>query len=120
MGASRERKQVAQPQFHNLSCVSTMTPPEDPPELDIGLAATFAGQALTEEVRRRMEAGGFAGLRTSHGYLVQRLIAGEQPIAAIAQSLGITQQAVSKAVVELERLGYVRRRAAPQDARVRL
>src|SRR4051812_26640453 len=26
----------------------------------------------------------------------------------------------SKAVVELERLGYVRRRAAPQDARVRL
>jgi DNA-binding MarR family transcriptional regulator len=97
-----------------------MTTSRHVPELDLGLAATFAGQVLTEEVRRRMEARGFAGLRVSHGFLVQRVIDGEQSIAAIAQALGVTQQAVSKTVAELERLGYVQRRASPDDARVRL
>jgi DNA-binding MarR family transcriptional regulator len=98
-------------------------PPESPepvPELDLSLVALFAGWALTDEVTRRMAARGFTGLRFSHGFLVQRLIVAEQPIAALAEALAVTQQAVSKTVAELERLGYVRRRPDPRDARVRL
>ena len=95
-----------------------MTEPE--PQLDLGLAALFAGQAIAEAVRRRLDARGFAGLRFSHGFLVQRLVEDEQPIAALAAALEVTQQAVSKTVSELERLGYVRRRPDPRDARVRL
>jgi len=94
--------------------------PEPVPELDLSLAALFAGYALNDEVARRLAARGFAGLRFSHGFLVQRLIDDEQSIAALAAALGITQQAVSKTVAELERRGYVRRRPAPHDARVRL
>jgi DNA-binding MarR family transcriptional regulator len=90
------------------------------PQLDLGLAALFAGQALADAVRERLEARGFAGLRFSHGFLVQRLVEAEQSIAALAEALGVTQQAISKTVTELERLGYVRRRADPRDARVRL
>jgi DNA-binding MarR family transcriptional regulator len=99
-----------------------MTTPDtqNVPELDLSLAALFAGYALNEEVRRRIEAQGFEGLRFSHGFLVQRLVEDEQPIAALARALEVTQQAVSKTVAELERLGYVRRRPAPRDARVRL
>jgi DNA-binding MarR family transcriptional regulator len=89
-------------------------------DLDLSLAALFAGWALTDEVTRRLEARGFTGLRFSHGFLVQRLVESEQPIAALAQALDVTQQAVSKTVGELERLGYVRRRPDPRDARVRL
>jgi DNA-binding MarR family transcriptional regulator len=100
--------------------VNMSTTTEPVPPLDLDLAALFAGQALAEEVRRRIEARGFAGLRFSHGFLVQRLIEAEQSIAALAQALEITQQAVSKTVSELERLGYVRRRPDPRDARVRL
>src|ERR671922_2298689 len=97
------------------------TPDSQPvPELDLSLAALFAGYALNDEVRRRTEARGFAGLRFSHGFLVQRVVEGEQSIAALADALEVTQQAVSKTVAELERLGYVRRRPAPEDARVRL
>jgi DNA-binding MarR family transcriptional regulator len=92
----------------------------DAPQLDLGLAGLFAGQAIAEAVRRRVEARGFTGLRFSHGFLVQRLVEEEQPIAALAGALGVTQQAVSKTVAELERLGYVRRRPDPRDARVRL
>jgi DNA-binding MarR family transcriptional regulator len=98
-----------------------MTSSDQPtPELDLGLAALFAGQAIAEAVRRRLEARGFAGLRFSHGFLVQRLVEDEQSIAALASALGVTQQAVSKTVTELERSGYVRRRPDPSDARVRL
>src|SRR3954451_13240820 len=88
--------------------------------LDLTLASLFAGQALNEAVRARLEAAGFSGLRIGHGFLVQRLIEGEQPVGALARDLGVTQQAVSKTVAELERLGYVERRAGPGDARVRL
>ena len=98
----------------------TTPDPQAVPELDLSLAALFAGYALNDEVRRRTEARGFAGLRFSHGFLIQRIVEGEQSIAALAQALEITQQAVSKTVAELERLGYVRRRRAPDDARVRL
>ena len=95
-------------------------PPGEPvPELDLSLAALFAGWALNDEVTRRLTARGFTGLRFSHGFLVQRLIAAEQPIAAIAQALDVTQQA-PKTVSKLEGLGYVRRRPDPRDARVRL
>jgi len=92
----------------------------DDPQLDLGLAGLFAGQAIAEAVRRRVEARGYLGLRFAHGFLVQRLVEGEQSIAALAATLEVTQQAVSKTVSELERLGYVRRRPDPRDARVRL
>jgi DNA-binding MarR family transcriptional regulator len=94
--------------------------PEPVPELDLSLAALFAGWALTDEVTRRLTARGFTGLRFSHGFLVQRLVESEQSIAALAHALDVTQQAVSKTVAELEGLGYVRRRPDPRDARVRL
>ena len=95
--------------------------PDDPlARLDLGLAALFAGQTIADEVRDRIEERGFVGLRVSHGFVVQRLIERERSIYALANSLGITQQAVSKTVSELERLGYVLRRPAPDDARVRL
>jgi DNA-binding MarR family transcriptional regulator len=94
---------------------------DDPlPLLDLGLTALFAGQTIGDAVRARLEARGFGGLRPSHGFLVQRLMEDEQSIAALAAALGVTQQAVSKTVAELERLGYVRRRADPRDRRVRL
>jgi DNA-binding MarR family transcriptional regulator len=95
-----------------------MNDPE--PQLGLGLVALFAGQAIAEAVRRRLYARGFGGLRFSHGFLVQRLVEDEQPIAALAAALEISQQAVSKTVSDLERLGYVRRRPDPRDARVRL
>jgi DNA-binding MarR family transcriptional regulator len=38
----------------------------------------------------------------------------------VAERLGVTQQAASKAVADLERRGYARRVADPADARARL
>lgn len=94
--------------------------PVEESELDLSLAALFAGYALNDEVQRRLHSAGFEGLRFSHGFLVQHLVAGERTVGELAELMGITQQAVSKTVGELETLGYVERRARAADARVRL
>lgn len=92
----------------------------EPADLDLGLAALFAGYALNDEVQRRLHAHGFKGLRFSHGFLIQHLVEGARPVGELAELMGVTQQAVSKTVRELEVLGYLERRAPTQDARVRL
>jgi DNA-binding MarR family transcriptional regulator len=58
-------------------------------------------------------------VRYSHGFLIQQLVDGPRPVGEIAANLGVTSQAVSKTVRELERIGYVDRRADPADGRVR-
>jgi DNA-binding MarR family transcriptional regulator len=58
-------------------------------------------------------------VRYSHGFLFQQLVEGPRPVGEIAENLGVTSQAVSKMVRELEALGYVSRVADPDDARVR-
>ncbi|MFO0672007.1 MAG: helix-turn-helix domain-containing protein [Polyangiaceae bacterium] len=94
-------------------------PALDPRDLDVGTLALFVGQAFVDEVRRRVEAKGLSGLRVSHGYVIQHLVTSPRTISELATRMGVTQQAASKSVAELEALGYVERRVAPEDARVR-
>jgi DNA-binding MarR family transcriptional regulator len=89
-------------------------------DLDLSLAALFVGYALNDEVQSRLRAAGFDGLRFAHGFLIQHLVEAGRPVGELAQLMGVTQQAVSKTVRELEELGYLERRAADGDARVRV
>jgi DNA-binding MarR family transcriptional regulator len=59
-------------------------------------------------------------VRYSHGFLFQQLVEGPRAVGEVAENLGVTSQAVSKMVRELEALGYVERTASARDARVRL
>ena len=81
--------------------------------------ASLAGGAVDGHVIAALERAGHSGLRARHGYVVQRLLAGDRTVTEIARSLGVTQQATSKTVAELERLGCVERRVDPGDARRR-
>ena len=89
-------------------------------DLDLSLAALFVGYALNDEVQSRLRAAGFEGLRFAHGFLIQHLVEAGRPVGELAELMGVTQQAVSKTVRELEELGYLERRAADGDARVRV
>jgi DNA-binding MarR family transcriptional regulator len=91
----------------------------DPAAADLSLAALFAGWALADEIQRRIAADGMADLRFADGVLFQHLVAGPRTIGSLAERLGVTQQAASKAVADLERRGYVRREPDPDDRRVR-
>jgi DNA-binding MarR family transcriptional regulator len=92
----------------------------EPLDLDLSLAAQFAGWAMADEIQRRVAGDGFADLRFADGFVFQHLVGGPVTIGALAERLAVTQQAASKSVVDLERRGYVERTPDPDDARVRL
>jgi DNA-binding MarR family transcriptional regulator len=89
------------------------------PGLDLTTYVAIVAPALNEVVIERLAARGFAGVRVSHGYVVQRLLGAEPTISALATSLGMTQQGASKQVLDLERLGYVERVSVVGDQRSR-
>ncbi len=88
--------------------------------LDLVVTAQLLGRALDDETQRRLMARDHPDSRPHHGYVFQHLVPGPMAIGQIAARMDVTQQAVSKTVAELERLGYVERRADPGDARVSL
>jgi DNA-binding MarR family transcriptional regulator len=92
----------------------------DPAELDLVVLAQLAGHALALETQSRIAAtGGHEALPARYGFVFQHLIPGALPISALAERLGVTQQAASKTVAEMEAAGYLTREADPADGRVR-
>jgi DNA-binding MarR family transcriptional regulator len=89
-------------------------------DIDLSLASLFAGWAMADEIQRRLAADGFDDARFADGFVFQHLVEGPVTIGALAERLGVSQQAASKAVADLERRGYVARAADPDDARARL
>ncbi len=91
-----------------------------PSTLDLSLTALFAGWAMTDEVQRRLAERGFDDLRFNDGVVIQHVLAAPLSITTLAGRMGVTQQAASKAVADLERRGLLRREPDPADARTKL
>ncbi len=89
------------------------------PTADVGLLATAVASGVTERIRARIVAEGFDDVRESYGYVVQGLLAGDTTVTALAARLGVSAQAVSKTVTEMERAGYLARGRDPDDGRAR-
>jgi DNA-binding MarR family transcriptional regulator len=96
-----------------------MPPPLDLYQLDTGTLALFVGQAAAALVQEQLAGQGFGDLRFSHGYVFQHLIDAEPTVGELATQLAMTQQGASKAVAELEHLGYCERAPDAADARIR-
>jgi DNA-binding MarR family transcriptional regulator len=96
----------------------TGKPLVDPRE-DIGLLCQVIASATSERVLERLTAAGFDDVRVSHGFVIQGLLAGDATVTDLAQRLGVSSQAVSKSVIELEQRGYVVRRRDAGDGRAR-
>lgn len=90
-----------------------------PSDIDLPTLVSLAGPAVVEHLVRRTAAAGYAGVKPSHGYVMQRLVEGEPTISELAASLGMTQQGASKHVADLERLGWVQRVGIAGDLRTR-
>jgi DNA-binding MarR family transcriptional regulator len=113
--------------IHNHGCVYaacqagavTHDAPLTLARLDLAQLSLFVGQRADALVLSRLHARGFDGLRISHGYLIQHVVEQERSISELAERMGVTQQAASKAVRELVELGYLEL-AAGRDARQRM
>jgi DNA-binding MarR family transcriptional regulator len=86
--------------------------------LDVGSLGYFVGLRFNSAVEAQLGQTDHRELRASHGFLFQHLVHGRKTISELARRMEVTQQAASKAVGELERMGYVRRTADDSDARV--
>lgn len=91
----------------------------EPADLDVATLAWLAGSTANDWLLDAIHRSGHPALRISHGYLIQRLLVGNPTIGELAGALGVTQQAASKSISELESLGYVRRAADAGDQRIR-
>ncbi|HEY7591564.1 MAG TPA: MarR family transcriptional regulator [Actinophytocola sp.] len=91
-----------------------------PADLELSLLALFAGWAMTDELQRRLAADGMGELRFNDGVVIQHVVAGPLSITELAERMGVTQQAASKAVADLERRDLLTRRPSPADARAKL
>ena len=90
--------------------------------LDLPYLGLFVGLRVNELVITRTVRAGFKGVRESHGYVIQHLIESERTITELARRMEVTQQAASKMVAELIRLGIVEavRTTDRREKRVRL
>jgi len=88
-------------------------------QLDLGYLALFLGQRVNELVVQRLLRGGFKQVRQSHGYVIQHLIESDRSISDLARRMGVTQQAASKTVAEMIRLGLLEAESA-QDRRAKV
>ena len=91
----------------------------DVDDLDVTLLALFAGWAAADQVRQRLEARGFAGVRFADGLIFQHLVGTDRTIGELAARMEVTQQAASKAVAGLRDRGWVELAVDPGDARAR-
>jgi DNA-binding MarR family transcriptional regulator len=98
--------------------MTALAHPIVPAELEITQLAFLVGSAANSWLLEQLKKEGFSTIRQSHGYLIQHLLGGPRAIGELAGLLGVTQQAVSKSVAELEAAGMLE--AVPsEDARVR-
>ena len=87
--------------------------------LDLAYLALFVGRRVNELVIAKAKAKDREDVRESHGYVIQHLIARERSISELARRMEVTQQAASKSVAELIRLGIVEA-AKAKDRRAKL
>lgn len=91
-----------------------------PEPVPLARLLTMASRLLVDGLHARLEQQGWSGVRVSYGFVLLALRAGATSAGELAAVLGVSKQAASKLVESMERAGLVRRRTAPEDARVRL
>ncbi|MFD9704869.1 MarR family winged helix-turn-helix transcriptional regulator [Lentzea sp. NPDC059081] len=88
-------------------------------DIDFATLAHLAGSAANDAILEQLHEIGHEGVRVSHGYVIQHLVEGSPTVSELGELLGVTQQAASKQLLELERLGYVTRVPDRADSRIR-
>ena len=79
----------------------------------------LAGDSFAQFHRRLKEAG-HANIRQGHGCVFRYIQEGGSRLTELAESSGLSKQAVGEVVDDLEKLGYVERAQDPEDGRAKV
>lgn len=94
--------------------------PEPSLDDDLVLLVQACNAAFGDRVLADVRAAAGRAVRFNDGYVFQHLVPGPMSITGLAARLGISQQAMSKQVADLEDRGLVVRRPDPADGRAKL
>lgn len=89
------------------------------PAVPLARLLALAYRQLIDDLHAHLEAKGYADVRPAFGYVLLALRDRPTTGADIALLLGVTKQAASKLIEEMERGGYVERDAHRDDARAK-
>jgi len=78
------------------------------------------GQIGAAHLRREFESQELVGLRPAHALVLVPLLGGGRHASDLAESIGVTRQAIAQVVTGLEADGYVERVSDPGDGRAKL
>lgn len=92
-------------------------PDEDAPIL---LLLALAERHLAEALQAHLVAAGFEDHRVVHHNVMAHVTYEGIRLTELADKAGITKQAMSELVIDLERRGYLQRSADPHDGRAKL
>ncbi|MDX6246882.1 MAG: hypothetical protein QOF10_242 [Kribbellaceae bacterium] len=87
---------------------------------DFGIVLLLADQEFVRDLRKAMAEQGFDDQGRSDGFVLRTLGAAPTTITGLAERLEISKQGAGQIVDDMERRGYVERRADPTDGRARL
>jgi DNA-binding MarR family transcriptional regulator len=90
-----------------------------PPRPLIGLLLRLLHQHHAEAVDAALRAAGFDDIRPQHANVFPFVPADGISVSELARRASVRKQTMAQAVEQLERLGYVERRADPKDRRAR-
>ena len=90
------------------------------PPSDFAPAVGGAQRALVTAMMARLAARGFEGMTPAFASLIPLLDAQGARPTALAQRSGVTKQAMSQLVRELEKRGYVEQATDPTDTRAKI
>jgi DNA-binding MarR family transcriptional regulator len=93
---------------------------ETEPPAPIGRLLGLLLRTVSDELLARLDSAGFTDLRPAHNAVFAHVPAEGIRLTDLAARAGMTKQAMSELVVDLERLGYLRRRPDPTDRRALL
>jgi DNA-binding MarR family transcriptional regulator len=87
---------------------------------DVVLLLQACNAAFNDRVLGDVRRAAGDDVRFNDGYVFQHLVPGPVSVTELARRLGVSQQAASQQVADLQTRGLVVRRADPDDARARL
>jgi len=79
-----------------------------------------AFEAMVCQVEKALAQHGHGGFTASSEFALRAIQGGAGSAADLARQLGVSRQAAAKSIAMLEQLGYVERKADPEDARCKL
>lgn len=89
-------------------------------ETPLLLLLVLAERHLTEALQEHLVAAGFHDHRVVHHHVMAHVTHDGVRLTELADKAGITKQAMSELVTDLERLGYLQRSTDPRDRRAKI